>query len=270
MHPVLIKLGPVTLHSYGVLLALAVLAGIWLASRRARSAGLDADLVWNLGVYAVLSALVVAKIWLVLADWNFYTEHPGEIFSLSTLQAGGTFYGGFLGGVSVILWGAWHYKLPMLKLLDVCSPSLMLGAAVGRLGCFAAGCCWGRPTDVAWSVVFTDEYANQLVGTPLGSALHPTQLYDSVAAAAIFVLLLWLTNRQRFDGQVFGALAMFYGVARFTTEFFRGDPGRTLLFGGTLSLMQVVSFCLVVLGATLWIRGFRRPAEAPAKAPRRA
>jgi phosphatidylglycerol:prolipoprotein diacylglycerol transferase len=257
MHPVLFKLGPLTFHTYGVLLAAAVLAGLWLMQRRANKAGLDGDLIWNLGVYAVLSALVVAKVWLVLADWSYYSRNIGEVFSISTLQAGGTFYGGFLGGISVLLFGAWRYRLPILKLFDVCAPSLMLGAAVGRLGCFAAGCCWGKPTDVAWAVVFTDEYAHQLVGTPLGVALHPTELYDSAAAAIIFLLLLWVSARQRFTGQVFATLALLYGVARFTTEFFRGDPGRTLLFGDALSLMQVVSLGLIVLGSVLWIRGLR-------------
>jgi phosphatidylglycerol:prolipoprotein diacylglycerol transferase len=262
MYPTLFKLGPLTFHTYGVLLAVVVLAGLWLVHRRAKAAGLDADLIWNLGVYAVLSALVVAKVWLVLADWNYYSRHLGDVFSLSTLQAGGTFYGGFLGGVSVLLFGAWRYRIPVFQLLDVCAPSLMLGAAVGRLGCFAAGCCWGKPTDVAWAVVFTDEYAHQLVGTPLGIARHPTQLYDSAAAALIFVLLLWLSARQRFTGQVFATLALFYGVARFTTEFFRDDPGRTLLLDGALSLMQLVSLGLIVLGSVLWIRGLRHARSA--------
>ncbi|HWQ03036.1 MAG TPA: prolipoprotein diacylglyceryl transferase [Candidatus Nitrosotenuis sp.] len=262
MHPVLLKLGPLTFHTYGVLLAVVVLAGLWLVQRRGTAAGLDGDALWNLGVYAVLSAMLVAKVWLVLADWEYYSQHVSEIFSLNTLQSAGTFYGGFLGGVGVLFFGAWRLKIPFIRVLDVCAPSLMLGAAVGRIGCFAAGCCWGKPTEVAWGVTFTDPYAHQLVGTPLGVALHPTQLYDSAAALIIFLILLWLTPRQRFTGQIFATLGLLYGAARLTTEFFRNDPGRTLLFDGAFSLMQVVSVGLILLGTILYLRGLRAPESA--------
>jgi len=263
MFPVLIKLGPVTLHTYGTLLATAVLVGLWMAQRRAPAAGLDPNRVWNLGVYAALSGLVVAKVWLVLAAWDYFVAHPGEILALTTLQSGGTFYGGVLGALAVIILYARYAKLPFLPLLDTYSPSLALGAAVGRMGCFSAGCCYGRQTGVAWGVTFTSEYAHDLVGTPLHVRLHPTQLYDSIVAWMIFFLLLWLGRRKRFTGQLCATFFVLYGATRFTTEFFRGDPGRTELFGGALSLMQVVSVGLIVAGILLWRRGARstRPVD---------
>ncbi len=261
MHPVLYRIGPVTIHTYGVLVATGVLLALWLSRRRAAAAGLDPDRVWNLGVYMVLAALVGAKLWLVVVDWKYYAAHPREIFTLSTLQSGGVFYGGLLTAILVaLLYGRWA-KMRFLPLADVYAAPLALGHAIGRVGCFFAGCCWGKPTTLAWGVTFTDPYAQELVGTPLGMALHPTQLYESAAEFAILGLLILLGRRQRFTGQVFGAYAMLYGVARGTIEFFRGDPDRTMLFGDRVSLMQVVSVALIALGAWLWWRGKQRRKE---------
>jgi phosphatidylglycerol:prolipoprotein diacylglycerol transferase len=267
MHPVLFRLGPVTIHSYGTLLAIGILLALWLAQRRAPAAGLSAEHVWNLGVYMVLAALAGAKLWLVLADWPYYRQNPGEIFSLSTLQAGGVWYGGLLTAVAVALLYARSVKLPFARLLDVYAAPLALGHAIGRLGCFTAGCCYGKPTMMPWGVVFTDPYAHQLVGTPLGLRLHPTELYEAAAEFINFFILLRLGVGKRPSGQVFGAYMMLYGVTRGTIEFFRGDPGRTLLFGGALSLMQIVSAGLILFGAWLWFRPRRGgiPQAAPKK-----
>ncbi|HEV8385599.1 MAG TPA: prolipoprotein diacylglyceryl transferase [Candidatus Acidoferrales bacterium] len=255
MHPVLIQIGPITLHTYGTLLAVAVLLGLWLARRNAMEDGLDGDRVWNLGVYAVLAGLVVAKVWLIFADWGYYMANPREIFALSTLQSGGTFYGGVLGALVMVLVYARYAKLPFLPLADAYAPCVALGAMLGRLGCFSAGCCYGKATQVAWGVTFTSQYAHDLVGTPLNIRLHPTQLYDSFAAAGIFIVLLLMRKRRRFTGQLWAMFMILYGAMRFTTEFFRGDPGRTELFGGAFSLMQVVSVLLILSGVWLWWRG---------------
>ncbi|MCL5286707.1 MAG: prolipoprotein diacylglyceryl transferase [Acidobacteria bacterium] len=270
MHPVLFKIGPITLHTYGMMLAAAVLLGLWLARRNAYEDGLDGDRVWNLGVYAVLSGLVVAKVWLVLAMWDYFVANPREIFALSTLQSGGTFYGGVLGALVLVIFYARFAKLPFLPLADAYAPCAALGAMLGRIGCFSAGCCYGKPTEVAWGITFTSEYASNLVGTPLHVRLHPTQLYDSFAAAGILVVLLLMRRRKRFPGQLWAMFMMLYGLMRFTTEFFRGDPGRTELFGGALSLMQVVSVALMVSGVWLWRRGAAQPvAQVPPTAAKR-
>jgi len=254
MFPVLFHLGPLTIHTYGTLLAFGILLALWLAQRRAPAAGLDADRVWNLGVYMVLAALAGAKVWLVFADWPYYQQNPGDIFSWSTLQAGGVWYGGLLTALLVLVLYARHGKLPYAKLGDVYAAPLALGHAIGRLGCFCAGCCYGKPTSMPWGVVFTSPYAHQLVGTPLGIHLHPTQLYESFWEFFNVFLLFRLGLGKRPNGQILGAYAFLYGLTRFTVEFFRGDPGRTLLAGGAFSLMQVVSVCLMLAGAWLWFR----------------
>src|SRR5713226_4898744 len=259
MHPVLFRVGPLTLHTYGLLVAIGVLLGLWLGQRQAARAGLDPDRVWNLGIYMVLAALVGAKLWLVLADWSYYWEHPHEILGLSTLLSGGTYYGGFLAALVVALLYARRFGLKFLPLGDVYAAPLALGHAIGRLGCFAAGCCYGKTTTLLWGVTFTNPHARDLVGTPLGIPLHPTQLYESAAEFLIFTFLIILGRRQRpgkqAAGQLFAVYAVLYGVTRGTIEFFRGDPDRTLIAGGAFSLMQVVSVALILLGAWLLLRG---------------
>ncbi|MCL6481645.1 MAG: prolipoprotein diacylglyceryl transferase [Firmicutes bacterium] len=254
MHPVLFQLGGVTLYTYGVLVALGVLVGLWLARRQAAAAGLEADRVWNLGIYMVLAALVGAKLWQIVVRWEYYAADWRELFRMATLQAAGVFYGGLLAALVVAAVYVRVARLDFLALADVYAAPLALGHAIGRLGCFAAGCCWGKPTGAAWAVTFTDPQAAALVGVPLHQSLHPTQLYEALANFLIFCLLWPLGRRRQFPGQVFAAYLVLYGLARGGIEIFRGDPDRTLLFDGRLSLMQIVSAALVLLGLWLWWR----------------
>ena len=266
MHPVLLRWGPVTIYTYGVLVATGVLLGLWYARRHAPRAGLDPDAVWNLGIYAVLAALIVAKLWLVALYADYYWAHPREIFAMSTLQSGGTFYGGLLGALLTIAIYTHYAKMPVLPLMDTYAAALPLGHAIGRLGCFCAGCCYGKPTWLPWAVTFTNPRAAALVGTPLGVPLHPTQLYESAAEFMNFFLLMWLAREQRFTGQLFGAYLMLYGAERGAIEFLRGDPDRTMMFNGAISLMQLVSVVMLLSGAWLWYRGLKQhPAPVGAR-----
>lgn len=263
MHPVLFQVGRLTLHTYGLLVAAGVLLGLWLARQQAARAGLDPERVWNLGIYMVLAALVGAKLWLVAADWRYYTAHRREIFGPGTLLAGGVYYGGLLAALGVALFYAWRARLRFLALADVYAAPLALGHAIGRIGCFMAGCCYGKPTPLPWGVTFTNPYAYLLVGTPLGVRLHPTQLYEAAAELVIFIFLVLLGRRHRFTGQLFASYAVLYGAARGAIEFLRGDPDRTLLAGGAFSLMQVVSVVLIAVGMMVLLRG-RAQARAAA------
>lgn len=265
MHPLLFQVGPFPVYTYGVLVATGVLLGLWYARRQAPRAGLDPDKVWNLGIYMVLVALLLAKVWLVLTAWGYYTRHPREIFSIATFQSGGTFYGGIVGAIATILLYTYFQKMPLIAVMDTFGAALPLGHAIGRLGCFMAGCCWGKPTNVPWGVEFTNPLAADLAGTPLGVHLHPTQLYEASLEFLNFLFLVWLAGRQRFRGQLIGAYFMLYGVERGTLEFFRGDPGRTLLFHGSTSLMQLVSVGLILTGAFLWWRGLHGAASVEAR-----
>lgn len=266
MFPRLFTIGDFfTLHTYGLLVALALLVGIYTAGKFAPRIGVPPERVWNLGIYMALAGLVGAKVLLVVSEWDYYGSHPGEIFSSATLHAGGVFHGGLLFAVVTAAWYTWRYRLAFAPLGDVYAPGIALGHALGRLGCFSAGCCWGRPTDVPWAVTFTDPYSAQVVGVPLGVPLHPTQLYEAAAEAVIFGLLVLLWRRRSFSGQILASYLMLYAVARFIIEFFRGDPRGGFLFDGALSLPQAVSMALFVVAGLFWLYQ-RRHRPVPAHA----
>lgn len=267
MHPVLFQLGSLTVYSYGVLVAAGFIAGLWYAYRQAPRAGLDPRKIWNLGIYGILVALAVSKLWLIFSNLDYYIAYPRAIFSVATIESGGVFYGGVIGGLLWVLLYTHFQKMPFLSVLDVSAGGVALGHGIGRLGCFAAGCCYGKPTSMPWGVTFTSSVAARLSGTPLHVALHPTQLYESGAEFLNFLILIWLGARHRFSGQLIGAYFILYGIERGTIEFFRGDPGRTMMFHNSVSLMQFVSAGLILAGAALWWRGLRRPAPAGSAAP---
>lgn len=259
MHPVLFEFGSFTVYTYGVLVAAGFIAGLWYAYRQAPRAGLDPRKIWNLGIYGILVALAVSKLWLVFSNLDYYLAFPHALFSVATIESGGVFYGGVIGGLAWVLLYTHFQKMPFLSVLDISAAGVALGHGIGRLGCFAAGCCYGKPTSLPWGVTFTSSTAARLAGTPLHIALHPTQLYESGAEFLNFVILIWLGARQRFSGQLIGAYFILYGIERGTIEFFRGDPGRTLMFHDSVSLMQFVSIALFLAGAFLWWRGLRHP-----------
>ncbi|MGE5126941.1 MAG: prolipoprotein diacylglyceryl transferase, partial [Betaproteobacteria bacterium] len=151
------SLGPFTLHTYGVLLAIAFLAGLWAASRQAKRDGLDAGRVTDMAVWVLIAGLLGAKALLLAVDWRYFSRNPRELLSL--FQSGGVFYGGLLAGILVAWLYARHYQLPAWRTADVLAPGVVIGQAIGRLGCFSAGCCWGKPSQVPWAVTFTDVYA---------------------------------------------------------------------------------------------------------------
>lgn len=267
MHPILFTSGPITVYTYGVLVAAGFVAGLWYAYWQAPRAGLDRRKVWNLGIYGILVALAVSKLWLIFSNLEYYLAYPRSIFSAATLESGGVFYGGVIGGLAWVALYTHFQKMPLLSVLDISAAGVALGHGIGRLGCFAAGCCYGKPTSMPWGVTFTSHVAARLAGTPLHVALHPTQLYESGAEFLNFLLLIWLGARQRFSGQLIGAYFILYGIERGTIEFFRGDPGRTLMFHGAVSLMQFVSLGLISTGALLWWRGLRRRSSIERSAP---
>jgi len=260
------------LHTYGVLVALAFLAGLWVATRLARQAGLNSEAVFNLGFYAALAAMLGAKIMMILVDLPFYTQHPGEILSLSTLQAGGVFYGGLLGALAVAAWFMRKMQLPALATADVFAPGIALGHAIGRLGCFSAGCCWGVGCRLPWAVTFTDP-ASQVPRELLGVPLHPTQLYESFSEFLIFGILYWrirqdarasdLEAKPQAPGGIISLYLMLYSTARFAIEFFRyHEQGN--LGGGPLDTSQWLSILLFLAGASYFAVARRRIAAEPA------
>jgi phosphatidylglycerol:prolipoprotein diacylglycerol transferase len=267
LHPILISFGSFHLPTYGVLLVLAILGGIYVAMRLAPRVGLDPAQVLDFYTWGILVGLVGAKILMVLTEWSYYRANPGEIFSLSTLMAGGVFYGGFLATLFFTIWYVRVNKLSFWKLADVISPALALGQSVGRLGCFSAGCDYGKPTHAAWGVVFSSTFAHEVTGVPLGVRLHPTQLYESITTLAIFGLLLWWFPRKKQDGDIFLGYVGLYALARFFLEFLRGDEDRGFVFNHLLSTSQFIALLALagVATAFLWRRVYRgkEPSAGP-------
>jgi phosphatidylglycerol:prolipoprotein diacylglycerol transferase len=245
------------LHTYGVLVALAFIAGVWMAGRLARRTGLDSDAVTNLALYCALAAIAGAKLMMFVVDFRYYAAHPGEIFSLATLQAGGVFYGGLIGALLVAWWYMPRVRLPLARTADVFAPAIALGHGIGRLGCFSAGCCWGIECHRPWAVTFTNPVANQLVGVPLDVPLHPTQLYESAAEFLIFGILYWRFARPHRPGAIISLYLMLYSTARFIVEFFRyHEQGN--LWGGPVDASQCISLALFALGAAYFLISPRR------------
>lgn len=261
MFPHLIEIGKFFLPSYGTLVAIGVIVALFVIERMARHQGLNPDHVWNLAMLLLLSGIVGAKVLYILASWDAFSRNPAEIFSLSTLRAGGVFSGGVVLAVIVGTWYARKHHLPWLRTADVFAPGLALGHAFGRIGCFAAGCCYGKETHLPWAVTFHNPLAYQVVGTPLHIPLHPTQLYEMLVEFANFALLSWLIRHKRFEGQVMGTYLFLYGIARFFLEFLRGDPGRGLLLGTWMSDTQFIALCMIVGGTIIWMR--RAPLRQP-------
>ena len=249
MYPELFSIGPVTVYTYGVLLAASYLLGLRLAMSRAKKRGLDANRVLDLGIYIIIAALLGAKLLLLVVDFDQFRRDPAEIWSLA--RSGGVFYGGLILAVVVAFWYIWKHGLPFWTTCDVFAPGIALGHVTGRLGCLAAGCCYGRQTDVGWAITFTNPLAASNVGTPLGIPLHPTQLYEAGAALLILIFLLTTERKGRyFAGRTFWAYMFLYAVSRYVIEMFRGDP-RGMVMG--MSTSQFISLILAPLSVVMLI-----------------
>ena len=264
--PEFFGIGPLTIYTYGVMLAAAYLLGLQLAIARSRKAGLDGTRVLDLGVYVVIAALVGAKLLLLFVNFNYFRNNPNEILVLA--RSGGVFYGGLIAATLVAFWYIRRHGLPFWTTCDMFAPGIALGHVIGRLGCLMAGCCYGRPTSVPWAVTFTDPFAQSNVGTPLGVPLHPTQVYEAGAELLILVFLLATERKGRtYPGRTFWAYMLLYAISRFIIEFYRADE-RGFVMG--LSTSQFISVILAPISLVMLIYLARRTPPPPAKAARRA
>lgn len=261
MYPELFQIADFPITSYGVWLAIGMLLALFAASRLAARDGLPRDRIYDLGLWTLVGGLVGSKILMLFVEDNV------QILSLDFLRSGGVYYGGLIGGFLAVVLTVRFYKLPFWKVADAFAPAVALGQAFGRQGCFAAGCCWGKPTDLFWGVHFTEQ-GHHYTGVPMYGPdnsdlyLHPTQLIESFTMLAVFALLVWLHRRKKFDGQVLIAYGIIYSIFRFAIEFIRDDP-RGDLFGLTsmtgLSTSQLVSLFVAAASVVFMIWRLRSP-----------
>ena len=250
MYPELFRIGSFPINTYGVFLALAFLFAILITVKLAARDGLPREKIYDLCLWMLLFSLIGSKILMLFTEPE-YREHPSQLLSLDFLRSGGVFYGGLLGAILTGYFLMRRYKLPWWKTADACAPGI--GNFFGRQGCFAAGCCWGKPTTLPWGVKFT-EMGHEITGVPINTYLHPTQLYESFAMLLVFFFLLWLHKHRRFSGQVILYYALLYSVIRFGIEFLRDDPrgdvfGLTTLTG--LSTSQLISLIVGISAVVL-------------------
>lgn len=258
MHPILVKLGPVTIHTYGFLLALGVLLAILLSLKLGKKENLDIQVLSDFGFYTILVGLLGAKLFLFVTEWKYYTEVPGRIPSLIT--SAGTFYGGLICGAIFVLWYVRKHKLNLRVIGDVMLPAVALAHFFGRMGCFMAGCCWGREAEgCAIAVTFPQE-GFQSTGVPPHTPLYPTQITESILNLLNFIFLMILFKKKKFQGQVMAVYIFNYSLIRFCIEFFRGDNDRGYVFGGTdhpfssLSVPQLISIFGIIMAIVLYTR----------------
>lgn len=259
MYPELFRIGSFPVNTYGALLAVGLVLALLAAARLASNDNLPKERIYDLGLWTIIGGLLGSKILM------YFTEENVNVFSLDFLRSGGVYYGGLLGGFFTVVFLIRFYKLNFWKVADAFAPGVALGQFFGRQGCFSAGCCWGKPTNLPWGVHFTEQ-AHEYTGVPIFSGegvalhLHPTQLYESLAMLAVFAALYFLHGRKRFDGQILIAYGILYGIIRFCIEFFRDDPrgnflGLTDLTG--LSTSQHISLFVAASAVVIMIYRLR-------------
>ena len=251
MHPILLQFDNFTIHSYGFFIAVGFLVCLFLMRSKARKTGIDPDAVTDIALWTLVAGLLGARLLFVITKWSYYLEHPAALIRI--WEGGLVFYGGFLSGLAVFIWQVRRKKLELWELLDLAAPSLAIAHFFGRIGCFLAGCCFGKPTDgVTWcSVVFTNP--NGIA--PLNIPLHPTQLYDAVNNLLLFFALEYVYRRRRFTGQIFCIYLAWYALGRIVVETFRGDDVRGFVLFPWLSTSQFIAAMMLVAAlALIWRR----------------
>jgi len=240
VHPIIFETPYFSLKAYGLFVAIGFLSGLAFALREARQQGLDPQSILDLAFYIILSAIIGSRLFYVLTNLDSYRHTPLDV--LKVWQGGLTFYGGFIFSFITGVIYMQRHRMAVWKTFDLFAPALALGDFFGRIGCFFAGCCYGRECSYPWAVTFTDPQSLARIG----AALHPTQLYSSLASLATFLLLWAWSSRKTFDGQLALLWIFFYSFFRLIIEYFRGDP-RGYLILGTFAVSQVIAAVLGIV-----------------------
>jgi len=237
MYPIL-PLGPFELRSYGIIVGLSFLAGLWLGKKEAASNGLDPAHIDHFALYALLGGVFGARLYFIaLSDPVYYLQNPGEI--LAVWHGGLGVIGALAGGFLAAVWYCRRNQIPLLKFADSLAPAVALGQALGQFACLANGDSYGRKTDLSWAITYTDPRSM----APLNVPLHPIEIYEMGAYFLVF-LLVWTTRKRvKVEGFSLWTYLAAYGVARFVMEFFRGQPA---ILAGGVPAAQVFSAGLIL------------------------
>ena len=252
MHPILFKIAGFPLGTYGLLLTLGFFLALSLATRLGRQDGVPAESISDLAITLLIAGIIGSKLLMIAVDLSNGSTFS-QILDPGYLRAGGAVHGGIIAATLAFFWRVKRLKLPLALTLDCLTPAVALGQAIGRLGCFAAGCCYGTACHLPWAVTFSNPDANLLSGTPLGEAIHPVQLYTFLANLIIMLLLLGVRKHRRFIGQVSACYFILEGIGRMITEIWRADLDRGVWMGiSWLSTGRLTAFLFILFGAGLW------------------
>ena len=250
------------INSYGTMLVIGFLIGVYLACRRAKRMGIDPNLMTDVGMIAILTGILGGRIFFVIEFYDQFRGHPLDIIRID--QGGLVFYGGFLAAILCVSLYVWRKKQSMADILDISTPSLAVGLAFTRIGCFLNGCCWGKVCSAAlpWAVYYppqSEVFKSQVEAGLLPKAaaqslpVHPTQLYESLAAFGLFFVMSWLFGHRKRKGDILAAFAVLYAIARFLIECLRADNA---LMADHLTVSQNISILAFVLGVAWLVWGW--------------
>lgn len=240
MFPDLFSIGPLTIHTYGLFVALGFITGILVTVRLGKKQGIPSQQVMDMAFVMMVWAIVGSRLLYVVINFGYYRAHPLDAFKI--WQGGLVFSGGLVAVAAAMTWYLRRHRLSFWAVGDLWAPALALGQAVGRIGCFMAGCCYGRPTDLPWGIVFGHPHTL----APPNIPLHPTQLYSSLGGFVIFLVLCVLHAKRKFQGQVFLWYLILHSTFRLLVERFRGDE-RGLLPGTDMTLTQFLATVILIL-----------------------
>ncbi|MFC1863669.1 prolipoprotein diacylglyceryl transferase [Thermodesulfobacteriota bacterium] len=239
MLPDLFSMGPLTIHTYGVFVALGSIAGILIAIRLGKPLGITSQQVMDMGFIMILCGVIGSRLAYIFLNFSFYKSHLLDSFKL--WQGGLVFSGGLVAGIIALAVYIKKHKLSIWVIGDIWAPAAALGQAIGRVGCFMAGCCYGKPTDIFWGVTFSHPQSL----APLHIPIHPTQLYSSLSGMIIFIITLVLSTKKKFQGQVLLWFLILHSTGRLLIERFRGDD-RGFIMGSKLTSTQVVTILILL------------------------
>ena len=236
-------IGPLILHTYGLFVALGFIAGILITIKLGKSAGISSNHVMDMGFIIILSGLIGSRIVYIIINFSHYMANPLDMIKL--WQGGLVFSGGLVAVIIVMLLYARHHGYNIWSIGDLWAPAAMIGQSIGRIGCFCAGCCYGKPTDLPWGITFTNPKSIATLNIPL----HPTQLYSSFSSFIIFIILIILYSKKKFEGQVFLWFLILHSTARLILERFRGDS-RGVFLTNELTMTQFIAIIILISAVT--------------------
>jgi phosphatidylglycerol:prolipoprotein diacylglycerol transferase len=248
MHPILFEVGNFTVYTYGFSIAIGALLGLtYMTWQGKKQFGLSFDTINSLFIFIVVAAIVGGKVFFFFEDPGYYTKNINKLFAGS----GFVFYGSFLFAVPVMLWFFKKYNIPTLAMLDIMAVVTCIVHGFGRIGCFMAGCCYGKPTGSIFGITFTNPVCQ---AKPLNTPLHPTQLYEASFIFCLLMLLFLLKSKKRFDGQLFLLYLILYASGRGVLEIFRGDVARGFIINNWLSHSQFISIIIIGVAVFYYFR----------------